>query len=60
MRRRFKPNADDNGKVIQRRHHLRAVEHKCGTINSRVGLGRGWENFGQGPTVDSPRRKFKV
>lgn len=60
MRRRFKPNADDDGKVIQRRHQLRAVEHKGGTINTRVGLGRGWENFGQGPTVDSPRRKFKV
>jgi hypothetical protein len=46
--------------VAYRLHHLRPVEHKGGTVATRVGLGRGWEKYGQGVPVDSPRRKFKV
>ena len=60
LRRRYRSTNDNQGQVIQRLHQLRPMEHKGGTINSRVGLGRGWEKFGQGITVDSPRRKFKV
>ena len=60
MRRRYLSPSDQTGSVVHRLHHLRPIEHKGGTINSRVGLGRGWEKFGQGVTVDSPRRKFKV
>ena len=58
VRRRFQPRENDS--VVHRLHHLRPLEHKGGTINARVGLGRGWEKFNQGVTVDSPRRKFKV
>lgn len=58
VRRRFTPVSDPS--VVHRLHHLRPLEHKGGTINSRVGLGRGWEKFNQGVTVDSPRRKFRV
>lgn len=60
VRRRFQPSSEQEGKVIHRLHHLRPVEHEGGTINRRVGLGRGWEKFGHGVPVDSPRRKFKV
>lgn len=60
MRRRFKGSSNSDGNVKHRFHHLSLIEHKRGTINTRVGLGRGWEKFGQGTTVDSPRRKFKV
>lgn len=60
VRRRFQPPSADDQKVSYRRHHLRRLEYKGGTINSRVGLGRGWEKFNQGVPIDSPRRKFKV
>ena len=60
IRRRFNRRSQSEGQTLNRLHHLRAVEHKGGTINPRVGLGRGWEKFGQGATVDSPRRKFKA
>ena len=60
VRRRYQSRPETGGDVIHRLHHLRPIEHKRGTINSRVGLGRGWEKFGQGVPVDSPRRKFKV
>ena len=60
-RRRYIPsNEVDDTVVEQRLHHLRPVEHKGGTINTQVGLGRGWEKYYQGTPVDSPRRKFKV
>ena len=60
-RRRYKqqPDSSESG-VEYRLHHLRPVEHKGGTINTQVGLGRGWEKYYQGTPVDSPRRKFKV
>ncbi len=61
VRRRFISSDDaEDGKVEQRLHHLRPNEHKGGTINPQVGLGRGWEKYYQGTPVDSPRRKFKV
>lgn len=60
VRRRFRQITEDGPKVSRRLHHLRPIEHKGGTITSRVGLGRGWEKFSQGVPVDSPRRKFKV
>lgn len=53
-------SSDENSGVSYRLHHMRPIEHKGGTVASRVGLGRGWEKFGQGVPVDSPRRKFKV
>jgi hypothetical protein len=60
VRRRYKVRAPDASTVIHRLHHLRRIEHKGGTINPQVGLGRGWEKYYQGTTVDSPRRKFKL
>jgi hypothetical protein len=59
-RRHQKLVTHDDVRVSHRMHHLRAIEHKGGSIVSRVGLGRGWEKFNQGTPVDSPRRKFKV
>jgi len=61
IRRRYiAPTESDKDSVEHRLHHLRPVEHKNGTINTQVGLGRGWEKYYQGTPVDSPRRKFKV
>ncbi len=60
MRRRFKPSDASDQKVTYRLHHLRPVEHKGDALNTRVGLGRGWEKMYQGVPVDSPRRKFKM
>ena len=61
VRRRYISSDDGEDGVVQHRlHHLRPIEHKRGTINSQVGLGRGWEKYYQGTPVDSPRRKFKV
>ena len=59
-RRKFRARTLEEESVVHRLHHLRRVEHKGGTINTRVGLGRGWEKFDQGVPVDSPRRKFRV
>ena len=59
-RRRYRQRKEDDGAVEHRLHHLRPLEHKGGTINPQVGLGRGWEKYYQGTTVDSPRRKFKL
>jgi len=59
VRRRYREKTED-GTVEHRLHHLRPLEHKGGTINPQIGLGRGWEKYYQGTTVDSPRRKFKV
>lgn len=52
--------SEDASSVSYRLHHMRPIEHKGGTVATRVGLGRGWEKFGQGVPVDSPRRKFKL
>ena len=60
MRRRYRGNTTDKNRVSYRLHHLRPVEHKGDALNTRVGLGRGWENTYQGIPVDSPRRKFKM
>jgi hypothetical protein len=48
-------------KLSERRlNHLRRIEYNGGALNTRVGLGRGWEKMFQGVPVDSPRRKFKM
>jgi hypothetical protein len=60
IRRRQQPLNPQDGMMKSRLHRLRPIEHKGGTIASRVGLGKGWEKFGSGTPVDSPRRKFKV
>ncbi len=61
-RRRHVPDGSEDAPsaVRYRVHHLQPIEHKGGTVASRVGLGKGWEKFGHGVPVDSPRRKFKV
>jgi hypothetical protein len=59
-RRYIAPTEAEETVVEHRLHHLRPIEHKGGTINTQVGLGRGWEKYYQGTPVDSPRRKFKV
>jgi hypothetical protein len=59
-RRRFVPASAGNSNVEHRLHHLRPIEHKGDAINTRVGLGRGWEKMYQGTPVDSPRRKFRM
>lgn len=60
VRRRALGNEKRSDKVIHRLHSLRPVEHKGDALNTRVGLGRGWEKMYQGIPVDSPRRKFKM
>jgi hypothetical protein len=60
LRRRAQKAEKSSDRVIHRLHSLRPVEHKGDALNTRVGLGRGWEKMYQGIPVDSPRRKFKM
>lgn len=59
-RRRVGPRSPSKETARSRLHHLDSVEHKGHAINTRVGLGRGWEAHFQGTPVDSPRRKFTI